>query len=111
MTCARQQIVAVLAFKLSHPASCNMLTSEQLNVPLLLALSPVLEMYYLGCQVSMHILKGINHQITLSFISRSIRLLKTISAVGGILVCYRACLHRGVLICEILWIEWGYTPE
>src|SRR5260370_41735061 len=33
------------------------------------------------------------------------------SVVGGILVCYRACLHRGVLICEILRIEWGYTPE
>src|SRR5260370_2800911 len=30
------------------------------------------------------------------------------SVVGGILFCCMACLHRGVLVCRILWIGWGY---
>src|SRR5260370_25472202 len=29
------------------------------------------------------------------------------NVVGGILFCCMAHLHRGVLICRILWIGWG----
>src|SRR5260370_26836880 len=36
-------------------------------------------------------------------------LVSHVTSVGGILFCYTACLHRGSLICKILWIQWGYN--